>query len=110
MTHIKHIPRSLEVVIDLDMLMEDVCLLENNVSLSISQFNKEVVPTLREMHQYFRIKKIKHYVFGKALAQRHIFYRCLTLGFRHVIIQPNDIHEAILEAQAFIEPRYLKKI
>ena len=110
MTHIHHIPRSLEVVIDLDILMEDVCTVNNNLILSIHQFNKEVVPTLREMHQYFRIKKIKHYVVGKALAQRHIFYRCLTLGFRHVIIQPNDIHEAILEAQAFIEPRYLKKI
>lgn len=110
MTHINHIPRSLEVVIDLDMLMEDVCIANNNLTLTIHQFNKEVVPTLREMHQYFRIKKITHYVFGKALAQRHIFYRCLTLGFRHVIIQPNDIHEAILEAQAFIEPRHLKKI
>ena len=110
MTHIHHIPRSLEVVVDLDVLMEDLCLSKDTVSLSIHEFNQEVVPSLREMHQYFRIKKIKHYVVGKALEQRHIFYRCLTLGFRHVIIQPNDIHEAILEAQAFIEPRYLKKI
>lgn len=110
MTHIKHIPRHLEVVVDLDLIIEDVCTVHNNLTLTIHQFNKEVVPTLREMHQYFRIKKIKHYVVGKVLAQRDIFYRCLTLGYRHMILQTNDIHEAILEAQAFIEPKYLKKI
>ena len=109
-THINHIPRTLEVVIDLDMLIEELCLLRDIVSLTMHQFNKEVVPALREMHQYFRIKKMKHYVVGKVLTQRHIFYRCLTLGFRHVIIHPNEIDDAILEAQAFIEPKYLKKI
>ena len=65
MTHINHIPRSLEVVIDLDILMEDVCIVNNNLTLTIHQFNKEVVPTLREMHQYFRIKKINIMSSGK---------------------------------------------
>ena len=109
-THINHIPRTLDVVVDLDVLMEELCLLKDIVSLSIHQFNQEVVPTLREIHQYFRIKKMKHYIVGKVLTQRHILYRCLTLGFRHVIIHLNDIDDAILEAQAFIKPKYLKKI
>lgn len=109
-THINHIPRTLEVVIDLDVLIEELCLLRDIASITMHRFNKEVVPALREMHQYFRIKKMKHYVVGKVLTQRHIFYRCLTLGFRHVIIHPNEIDDAILEAQAFIEPKYLKKI
>lgn len=110
MTHINHIPRTLEVVVDLDIIMEDLCPIHDKLSISIHQFNKDVVPTLREMHQYFRIKKMKHYVVGKVLTHRHIFYRCLTLGFRHVIMHPNDIDDAILEAQAFIKPKYLKKI
>ena len=109
-THINHIPRTLEVVIDLDVLIEELCLLRDITSITMHRFNKEVVPALREMHQYFRIKKMKHYVVGKVLTQRHIFYRCLTLGFRHVIIHPNEIDDAILEAQSFIEPKYLKKI
>ncbi len=110
MTHINHIPRTLDVVVDLDMIMEELCPMHDKLPISIHQFNKDVVPTLREMHQYFRMKKIKHYVVGKVLTHRHIFYRCLTLGFRHVIMHPNDIEDAILEAQAFIEPKYLKKI
>jgi hypothetical protein len=110
MTHIKHIPRHLEVVVDLDLIIEEFLLSNSKTALKLHQFNEEIAPILREIHQYLRIKKMKHYLVGNVLKDNQILYRCLTLGFRHIIIQSNDICEAILEAQTFIEPRYLKKI
>ena len=95
LTHYQSIPKNLEVIIDINLICQEVLNINPLELISFHTFQHQVVPILRDIHQTFRIKKIKHYVYGYALSKRDILYRCLTLGFRHLIIHMPHLYTAI---------------
>lgn len=102
LTHYKSIPKHVEVIIDVNVICQEILNLNPLKTLSFHTFQHEVVPLLREIHQTLRIKKIKHYLYGYALSQNDILHRCLTLGFRHLIIHQLYLYTAIEESLKFI--------
>lgn len=106
LTHYKSVPKHVEVVIDLNVIYQEIFDMNPLESLCFHFFQHEVVPLLREIHQTLRIKKIKHYLYGYALSQNDILHRCLTLGFRHLIIHQLHLYTAIEESMKFIDYKH----
>ena len=102
LTHYKSVPKHVEVVIDLNVIYQEILDINPLESFSFHVFQHEVVPLIREIHQTLRIKKIKHYLYGYALSQNDILHRCLTLGFRHLIIHQPHLYKAIEESVKFM--------
>ena len=102
LTHYKSIPKYVEVIIDMNVICQEILNLNPLETLSFHTFQHEVIPLLRDIHQTLRIKKIKHYLYGYALSQNQILHRCLTLGFRHLIIHQLYLYPAIEESLKFI--------
>lgn len=102
LTHYKSIPKHVEVIVDMNVICQEILNLNPLETLTFETFQHEVVPLLRDIHQTFRIKKIKHYLYGYALSQNEILHRCLTLGFRHLIIHQLYLYSAIEESLKFI--------
>ncbi len=102
LTHYKSIPKHVEVIIDMNVICQEILNLNPLETLSFHTFQHEVIPLLRDIHQTLRIKKIKHYLYGYALSQNNILHRCLTLGFRHLIIHQLYLYPAIEESLKFI--------
>ena len=86
----------------MNVICQEILNLNPLKTLSFHTFQHEVIPLLRDIHQTFRIKKIKHYLYGYALSQNNILHRCLTLGFRHLIIHQLHLYPAIEESLKFI--------
>lgn len=108
LTHYKSVPKHVEVVIDLNVICQEMLDINPLESLSFHVFQHEVVPLLREIHQTLRIKKMKHYLYGYVLSQNDILHRCLTLGFRHLIIHQLHLYTAIEESMKFIDHKHKK--
>lgn len=102
LTHYRSVPKDVEVVIDLNVICQEILDMNPLEPLTFHVFQHEVVPLLREVHQTLRIKKIKHYLYGYALSQNNILHRCLTLGFRHLIIHQPHLYTAIEESVKFM--------
>ncbi len=99
LSHYKSIPKNIEVIIDLNAILLEVFDMNPIQPITLPVFKHIIVPILREIHQTYRIKKIKHYIYGYPLYQPDILHRCFTLGFRHIIAHspclPMAIHTSL---------------
>lgn len=102
LTHFKRIPKDIEVIIDLNVICQEYFNLNPLLAISIKDFNDNIVPILREIHQTLRVKKTIHYLYGYALSQPELYHRCLTLGFRYIIIHRPFLYIAIAESLKFM--------
>jgi hypothetical protein len=103
LTHFKRIPKDIEVIIDLNVIGQEYFNLNPLQSISLKDFNDYFVPILREIHQTLRVKKTTHYLYGNVLSQPEVYHRCLTLGFRYIIIHRPYLYIAISESLKFIK-------
>lgn len=99
LSHYKSIPKNIEVIIDLNAILLEVFDINPIHPITLPVFKHIIVPLLREIHQTYRIKRIKHYLYGYPLYQPDILHRCFTLGFRHIITHspclPMAIHTSL---------------
>jgi len=102
LSHYKSIPKNIEVIIDLNAILLEVFDMNPIQPITLSAFKHIIVPIIREIHQTYRIKKIKHYIYGYPLYQPDILRRCFTLGFRHIIVHSPCLTMAIHTSLQFM--------